>query len=130
MRKYGKQLQKNLFWMTPAFQKALFQVRAACMDLKVTRLHQATKGVLYSIEDFFNAQQIQRGKVLELLRTFWDGAVDTARAACIATLETLEEGLFGSKPADTSAPQVRLCCLSRCVCEELSVDHVTPRINI
>ena len=106
MRKYGKILQKNLFWMNPAFQQALFKIRASCMDLKVMKLHSSTKGVLYTLERFFNAQQVQRGKVMELLKNFWEGVVDTARQSCIATLESLEEGLFGNNSADTNATQV------------------------
>ena len=112
MRKHSKQLEENLFWMTPAFQTALFKVRSSCMDLKTTKLHNGSKGMLYTLEEFFTAQQAQRGKVMETLKGFWDGAVDTARAACIATLESLEEGLFGSKAADSSAPQVQHSKLS------------------
>jgi hypothetical protein len=72
------------------------------------KLHDARNGVLYTLEDFFNSQQAQRGKVMEMLKGFWDGAVDTARTACISTLESLEDGLFGSKAADASAPQVNI----------------------
>ncbi len=43
--------------------------------------------------------QAQRSEAAERLRVLWDGAVDTARGACMETLATLEEGLFGSKPA-------------------------------
>jgi hypothetical protein len=108
MKERAENLEKNLFWMTPAFQTALLKIRSSCMDLKIMKLHNASKGVLYTLEEFFTAQQAQRGKVMETLKGFWDEAVDTARAACIATLESLEEGLFGGKAADSSAPQV-LC---------------------
>ena len=103
MRKCAKLLNKNLFWMNPTFQEALFKIRGMCMDVKKTRLHSFQKGQLCTLEQFFHDQQVQRGSVLNELDSFWTGAIECARVACISTLESLEEGLFGSNAADAQA---------------------------
>ena len=95
MKKCAKALQKDLFCLNPTFQEALLKIRAMCMDMKKIKLLNFEPGVLYTLENFFHSQQAQRSNIIGQLQHFWVSVIDVARNACIHTLESLEEGLFG-----------------------------------
>lgn len=65
------------------------------MDLKKIKLLNFEPGVLYTLENFFHSQQAQRSNIIGQLQDFWVAVIDVARNACVETLESLEEGLFG-----------------------------------
>ena len=65
------------------------------MDLKKIKLLNFEPGVLYTLENFFHSQQAQRSNIIGQLQDFWVAVIDVARQACVQTLESLEEGLFG-----------------------------------
>jgi len=93
--KCSKVLQKDLFTLNPTFQQALLQIRGMCMDLKKIKLLNFEPGVLYTLENFFHSQQAQRSNIMGQLQDFWVAVIDVAKGACVETLESLEEGLFG-----------------------------------
>jgi hypothetical protein len=94
-KKCSKVLQKDLFSLNPTFQAALLQIRGMCMDLKKIKLLNFEPGVLYTLENFFHSQQAQRANIIGQLQDFWIAAIEVAKNACVETLESLEEGLFG-----------------------------------
>jgi hypothetical protein len=100
MRKCGKALQKNLFWMDPTFQTALLEIRGMCMELKTHKLLNFSPGVLYTLEQFDESQNAQRAKITQELQDFWARAIEVVRCACVQTLESLEENLFGGRGGD------------------------------
>ena len=65
------------------------------MDLKKIKLLNFEPGVLYTLENFFHSQQAQRANIIGQLQDFWVAAIEVAKNACVETLESLEEGLFG-----------------------------------
>jgi len=103
MRKCSKVLQKDLFCLNPSFQDALLQIRGMCMDLKKIKLLNFEPGILYTLENFFHSQQAQRSNIIGQLSDFWVAVIDVARGACVETLESLEEGLFGKSDVMESA---------------------------
>lgn len=65
------------------------------MDLKKIRLLKFEPGVLYTLENFFHTQQQQRTIIMGQIQNFWLEVIEVARGACVQTLESLVEGLFG-----------------------------------
>jgi len=97
MNLHKRTLEKNLYWLSPVFQPALLQIRRLCVELSTTRLHSFKKGHLYALQEFLMAQLKQKQSVLTSLDRFWVDATETVRAACVQTLEALEQRLFGDK---------------------------------
>eukprot|EP00960_Hanusia_phi_P070417 767305-Hanusia_phi.AAC.13 len=105
MRSSAKALNKNLFILNPTFREALLRIRDMCIDLQKVKLYSFQKDTLYTIVHFFEAQQSQRNVVLNHLEEFWLQAIDVAKRACIATLDSLEEGLFGASSVKAQGDQ-------------------------
>uniref|UniRef100_A0A7S4P4P5 Dynein heavy chain linker domain-containing protein n=1 Tax=Guillardia theta TaxID=55529 RepID=A0A7S4P4P5_GUITH len=118
MRSSAKALTKNLFFLNPTFREALLRIRDMCMDLQKVKLYSFQKDTLYTIVHFFEAQQAQRNVVLNHLEEFWLQAIDVAKSSCIATLDSLEEGLFGANSVKTQGQQQN---------EQEKGDKISPR---
>ena len=87
--------------MDPTFQAALLQIKSMCMELKKLQLLKFSPGVLYTLEQFYESQTVQRDMITQELQDFWVRAIDVVCAACVHTLESLEEDLFGGRGGDT-----------------------------
>jgi len=108
MNKCRKVLNKNLFWLNPAFQAALYDIRGMCENLQNLRLLILEPGVVYTLEHFFQCQQKQRSLILDALEDFWAHAIQVIKTACVETLESLEEDLFGGQAKDPVAASLGL----------------------
>ena len=59
-----RELEKNLFLLSPVFQEPLQRLKALCFDLAHQRLHTLQAGTVYTLEEFVAAQK-QRTEEIE-----------------------------------------------------------------
>ena len=93
------QLEKQLFFLNPIFQRSLKRLRELCYALSVLRLHDLEPGTLYTLEAFVAKQREQQQQVEARLVDFSASTVQTVYEACDSAMKQLEERLFGRQGA-------------------------------
>ncbi len=100
-------LEKNLFTLNSTFQLSLLRIRALCAENAKARLYSFDPKTLYTLDAFVHAQIEQRKRVRSGMSSFWSDSIETVKRACIETMESLEERLFGSGQSSNELSNTR-----------------------
>lgn len=100
-------LEKNLFLLSPVFQKPICHFHNLCNELSVMRLHAVEEGRSYTLAQFVDAHEARRQLCETKLQGFHDMAFESVLGACNSDLEELERRLeeFNLKKDDGEALQ-------------------------
>ncbi|KAJ9531588.1 hypothetical protein QJQ45_014947, partial [Haematococcus lacustris] len=86
-------LQKNLFMLSPVFQKPMRQLHSLCLDLSTRRLHALQPGHCYKLQEFVGQQVEQQLVCEEQLAAFHQSSLHSVLGACRDDLMHMEERL-------------------------------------
>lgn len=93
MRRAGRVLEKNLFFLDPTLVSAVRAVRGECHELSKARLSRIALGTLRTLEAFTKEARETREEMLEKLDKFSDATIAATDAACAAALAKMEKSL-------------------------------------
>jgi len=91
--KARESLKRNLFLLSPVFQKPLQRFHCLCYDLSHMRLHALQPSTACSLKDFVANQQSRQADTEGHLKDFHASALATVVSACQDDLAQLEERL-------------------------------------